>query len=104
MAATAFATLAESAETIRRVILIGPAHYVTFRGIAIPSVEAFETPLGAVPLNRAALAVVATLPAVRSADAAHAPEHALEVELPFLQVILPRLTIVPLPICCRAPS
>jgi len=96
IAAAAFATLEGSAKSIERVVLIGPAHYVPFRGIALPAVEAFETPLGRVPLDRNALAAIAELPGVRTADAPHAPEHALEVELPFLQVLLPRFTAVPL--------
>jgi AmmeMemoRadiSam system protein B len=96
VAAAAFVALEASVHTIRRVVLIGPAHYVPFRGIALPAVEAFETPLGRVPLDRNALAAIAELPGVRTADAPHAPEHALEVELPFLQVLLPRFTAVPL--------
>jgi MEMO1 family protein len=96
VAATAFAVLNRSVETLQRVVLIGPAHYVPFGGIAIPTVEAFETPLGPVPLDRDMLAAIARLPSVKSADAPHAPEHALEVELPFLQVVLPRFTAVPL--------
>ena len=95
-AAAAFGALARDADSIERVVLIGPAHYVPFRGLAVPSVDAFGTPLGRVPLDRAALAAVAEMPGVRAADAPHAPEHALEVELPFLQVLLPHLTIVPL--------
>jgi AmmeMemoRadiSam system protein B len=96
VAATAFATLDRSVETIQRVVLIGPAHYVPFYGLAVPTVEAFETPLGPVPLDRDALAAVAQLPPVKSTDAPHSPEHALEVELPFLQVLLGRFAAVPL--------
>jgi MEMO1 family protein len=96
VAATAFATLGPIVDTVERVVLIGPAHYVPFRGIAAPTVDAFETPLGPVPLDREALTTIASLPSVRSADAPHAPEHALEVELPFLQTLLPRFAAVPL--------
>ena len=97
MAATAFATLDRSVETIQRVVLIGPAHYVPFHGLAVPTVEAFETPLGPVPLDRDALAAVAEVPRSSSTDAPHAPEHALEVELPFLQVLCTRsIAAVPL--------
>ena len=88
VAATAFAALAPSVKTIERIVLIGPAHYVPFDGLAAPTVEAFETPLGPVPLDRDALAAVAQLPPVKSTDGPHSPEHALEVELPFLQVLL----------------
>ena len=96
VAATAFTKLRERAETITRVVVIGPAHYVPVRGIAVPSAEAFETPLGSVPVDHDALASLADLPFVIANDAVHAPEHALEVELPFLQTLLPSFRIVPL--------
>ena len=96
IAAAAFATLEGSAKRIERVVLIGPAHYVPFRGTAVPTVNAFATPLGRVPLNSDAHAALAALPGVQAADAPHAPEHALEVELPFLQVLLPPFTALPL--------
>src|SRR5262249_38288518 len=76
--------------------LVGPAHFVAVRGIAAPTVEAFETPLGRVPVDRDALSAIADLPFVVAADAPHAPEHSLEVELPFLQALLPNFAVVPL--------
>jgi AmmeMemoRadiSam system protein B len=96
IAATAFAVFREIAKTVTRVVLIGPAHYVALRGIAMPTVDAFETPLGRVPLDQEALAAVAAVPFVLAADAPHAPEHALEVELPFLQTLLGPFRVVPL--------
>jgi MEMO1 family protein len=96
IAAAAFAAARGQARTITRVILIGPAHHAWVPGIAVPTVEAFETPLGAVPLDGAALAAISDLPFVVRDDAAHAPEHALEVELPFLQSVLDAFTLVPL--------
>jgi MEMO1 family protein len=95
-AAAAFATLRNGAQTITRVVLIGPAHYIHVRGIAAPTVDAFETPLGRVPVDTSALNAIAGLPFVIQDDAAHAPEHALEVELPFLQTLLVSFRIVPL--------
>ena len=95
VAAAAFATLTGGA-AITRVVLIGPAHYVAVRGIAVPTADAFETPLGRVPVDRDALSAIADLPFVVEADAAHAPEHALEVELPFLQTLLGSFAVVPL--------
>ncbi len=77
-------------------VLIGPAHYVAVRGIAAPTVDAFETPLGCVPVDRDAVSAIADLPFVVQADAPHAPEHALEVELPFLQALLASFAVVPL--------
>jgi AmmeMemoRadiSam system protein B len=96
VAAAAFATLRASAQTITRVVLIGPAHYVHVRGIAVPTVSAFETPLGRVAVDLEALSTVADLQFVSRADAPHAPEHALEVELPFLQTLLASFQVVPL--------
>jgi AmmeMemoRadiSam system protein B len=74
------------------VVLLGPAHYVAFRGLAASGASAFATPLGEVPVDAdfTASAPVQDLPA------AHRPEHCLEVELPFLQHVLAGFTIVPL--------
>ncbi|MGA8918241.1 MAG: AmmeMemoRadiSam system protein B [Pseudolabrys sp.] len=96
VAAAAFATLRSSAQAITRVVLIGPAHYASLRGIAAPTVDAFETPLGRVPVDARALRAIADLPFVIQVDAPHAPEHALEVELPFLQTLLTYFQLVPL--------
>jgi AmmeMemoRadiSam system protein B len=96
VAAAGFATLRASAETIARIVVIGPAHYVHVRGIAAPTVDAFATPLGRVAVDRDALAALGDLASVVQTDAPHAPEHALEVELPFLQVLLPAFKVVPL--------
>ena len=96
VAAAAFAALGEHVQAIERVVVIGPAHYVRLRGIAVPTVDAFATPLGRVPVDRDALAMLADVPFVKRADAPHAPEHALEVELPFLQALLRSFTVAPL--------
>jgi AmmeMemoRadiSam system protein B/AmmeMemoRadiSam system protein A len=89
IAARAFARLTPHGATIRRVVLLGPTHRVGVRGLAAPTVDAFETPLGRVPLDRAALDDLAALPQVVTSDRVHAQEHALEVQLPFLQRVLP---------------
>jgi hypothetical protein len=94
VAAEAFRTVAGSSTT--RVVLIGPAHYVGFHGVAVSGTEAFATPLGIVPVDRQTHAIPAEFPFVARHDGAHAPEHALEVELPFLQVALGDFTLVPL--------
>jgi len=94
-AASAFATL-RCAQTFARIVLIGPAHYVAIRGVALPTSDAFETPLGRVPVDHGALNEITGLPFVSVNDAAHVPEHALEVELPFLQIVLPSFSLLPL--------
>lgn len=95
-AAAAFATLPGSARTFTRIVLIGPAHYVAVRGVALPTANTFQTPLGQVPVDHDALKEITGLPFVSRNDAAHAPEHALEVELPFLQIALPSFLLLPL--------
>ena len=96
VAAAAFARLRGRASAIARVVVIGPAHYVPVSGIAVPGADAFATPLGRVPVDRDALAAIDNLAGVIEADAPHAPEHALEVELPFLQTVLGSFRLVPL--------
>ena len=96
VAASAYRLLEAHRERIRRVVLIGPAHRVHLSGIALPSVDAFETPLGEVPLDRAAMAGALSLPAVGISDEAHALEHCLEVHLPFLQTVLADFDLVPM--------
>jgi AmmeMemoRadiSam system protein B/AmmeMemoRadiSam system protein A len=95
-AAHGYAALTTAAEHIQRVVLVGPAHRVAIRGVAVPSAGHFVTPLGAVEVDRAACDALLESPCVVQSDAAHAAEHALEVQLPFLQVLLGRFTIVPL--------
>jgi MEMO1 family protein len=96
VAGHAFAALRVAAAKLRRVVVIGPAHFVPIRGLAAPTATAFRTPLGEVPVDRAAIAAILDLPQVRLADAPHAGEHALEVEMPFLQTILDSFALVPL--------
>jgi MEMO1 family protein len=96
VAAEAFAAVRSHGGTVRRAVVIGPAHYVSFRGIAAPAAAAFATPLGEVPVDHEAGEAMAGLPQLVIDDAPHAPEHALEVELPFLQTIFGALPIVPL--------
>lgn len=97
VAASAYARLQRWRDRIRRVVLLGPVHRVPVRGLALPGVQAFATPLGAVPVDADAVASLADLPQVVQSPAAHAWEHALEVQLPFLQAVLGEgFTLVPL--------
>ena len=95
-AAAAFGRLRDARAEIRRVVLLGPSHRVAFHGLALPEAEVFETPLGPIPVDAEAAAAIADLPQVRRLDAAHAREHSLEVELPFLQRALDDFTLLPL--------
>lgn len=99
IAASAYATLAgaEGRHRIRRVVLLGPAHRVPLRGLAAPTVATFATPLGAIPIDQAALAELDDLRQIERSDRAHEWEHSLELQLPFLQQVLDRgFTLVPL--------
>ncbi len=96
IAASAYATLKGLAPRIRRVVLLGPAHRVAVRGLALPDAEAFDTPLGRVMLDAKAMRALAHLPQVSSSSEAHAQEHSLEVQLPFLQSVLDDFTLLPL--------
>ncbi|MCC7373327.1 MAG: AmmeMemoRadiSam system protein B [Verrucomicrobiales bacterium] len=80
----------------RRVVLLGPSHFVDFDGIALAPQTVWSTPLGNVEVDAAALDEMRAFSFVRTNAAAHEREHCLEVELPFLQVALGNFTIVPL--------
>ncbi len=95
IAAAAYARLAVGRDVIRRVVLLGPTHRVPVRGLALPSARAFATPLGEVAVDLDAATAALGLPQVRASDAAHALEHSLEVQLPFLQAVLGAFQIVP---------
>jgi AmmeMemoRadiSam system protein A len=69
---------------------------VPVRGLALPDAAAFATPLGQVPIDWEAVASLAGLPQVVVSVAVHADEHALEVQLPFLQQVLGEFSLVPL--------
>lgn len=97
VAASAYALLSHGrAAGVRRVVVLGPAHRVPLRGLAFPSAQAFATPLGEVPVDTAALRSLGDLPQLRCDDRAHEHEHAIEVQLPFLQAVLGDFTLVPL--------
>jgi AmmeMemoRadiSam system protein B len=76
--------------------LLGPSHFADFDGIAATSANGFETPLGVVAVDLVSTQTISDLPQVHLLDSAHTPEHALEVQLPFLQVLLQEFSIVPL--------
>ena len=115
-AALAYALLQRGRGTIRRAVIVGPTHRVAVRGVACSTAAAFSTPLGVVPVDvdgeRAALGMSsdggplrsgmsasadAPAPAMIVNDPTHEREHAVEVQIPFLQTVLGSdLTIVPL--------
>jgi AmmeMemoRadiSam system protein B/AmmeMemoRadiSam system protein A len=95
-AAHAYALLAAARGTVRRVVLLGPAHRVALRGLALPGVAAFDTPLGRLAVDAAAVRQLRALPQVIESAEVHREEHALEVQLPFIQRALGEVSLVPL--------
>jgi AmmeMemoRadiSam system protein B len=104
IAAEAFAALRPEQASIQRAVIIGPAHQSWTPGIAAPKASAFATPLGELPVDAAAIDLIANLSAVAIDDRPHAQEHSLEVELPFLQRTVGTLPIVPLVVGGAAPN
>ncbi len=96
VAASAYATLRTITKHIHRVILLGPAHRVMVSGLALPASDAFDTPLGKIMLDTAAINAISKMPQITINELAHAQEHSLEVQLPFLQSILTDFTLLPL--------
>ncbi len=96
VAATAYASLEEVRSTISRVILLGPSHWFSFSGLALPDADALSTPVGAVAVDREGVETALGFGQVSVRDHVYDREHSLEVHLPFLQVILGDFTVTPL--------
>lgn len=96
IAATAYKLIAAMRPPPRRIILLGPAHTVGLRGVALPAAAAFATPLGTIPVDAELAARAAASPIVLRSAEAHAREHALEVQLPFIQRVLGDIPVLPL--------
>ncbi|MEA2079483.1 MAG: AmmeMemoRadiSam system protein B [Pseudomonadota bacterium] len=97
VAASAYTQLIPIRDQIERVVLLGPAHRVGFRGLAATSAAYFSTPLGLVHIDQEAMDDILALPQVRVFDDAHREEHSLEVQLPFLQAVLRKdFALIPL--------
>lgn len=98
IAGSAFAAVRTRRVPVRRVVHIGPSHYVAFEGVAVPESDtcSFATPLGEVALDRDALDRVLQLPDILPSNVPHEQEHALETHLPFLQEIVGEFAYVPM--------
>jgi AmmeMemoRadiSam system protein B len=96
VAASAYARLREGRDRVKRVVLLGPCHRVSVQGLALPGAEGFATPLGTVEVDASARTLLRRFPQVVESPEAHAWEHSLEVQLPFLQTVFDAFTLVPL--------
>ena len=97
VAAAAFASVRSLHGRIERAVVVGPAHFVPFRGIAAPSDTAFATPLGEMPVDVAAVeALSERRPSLRSTMSRTRASMRSRWSLPFLQSVFGNLPIVPL--------
>ena len=104
IAASCYAPLRKRSSEITKVILIGPSHYVGFSGLAIPTTDFYETPLGNIPIDKELAAKAVQLSDVMEYDQAHLQEHSLEVHLPFLQESLENFTLLPVVVGMTEPE
>ncbi|PHQ79543.1 MAG: extradiol dioxygenase [Coxiella sp. (in: Bacteria)] len=103
-ASCAYQVLQAHADQIRRVVLIGPSHHFKFSGIAVTSFNYFETPLGRVAIDIDYMPALASLVGVTVSNQAFEKEHCLEVQLPFLQALLPNFKLIPAIISDASPD
>lgn len=100
VAATAYAEVAPWATEIRRVVVIGPAHRAVVRGVVSAGATHLRTPLGDVPVDVDAIARAG----IADDAAAHAREHSVEVQLPFIQRCFSAAKVVPLVVGDASPA
>jgi hypothetical protein len=96
VAARAYKYLQPIKDRIKRVVLVGPSHRVPFDGLAVSTADWFETPMGLIQVDRQAESEIMAIEGVHALEQAHAREHSLEVQLPFLQFLLDDFKIVPI--------
>ena len=96
IAANAYHSVLSRAKDIHRVVVLGPSHQIAFDGAACPSHSLFATPIGEIPVDTQEIARLQAQGLITINDAAHAREHSIEVQLPFLQFILPKFTLLPI--------
>lgn len=81
---------------VHRVVLLGPSHFVPLPGLGVSGADAFETPTGLIPVDAAGRVAALEFAHTDVDDAAHETEHSLEVQLPFLTVVLGDYTVLPI--------
>jgi AmmeMemoRadiSam system protein B len=91
----AYAYKAARAGAFDVAVLVGPSHFVGFEGASLWPDGAFESPFGLAAIDEAGARALAASPVIHAIPAAHQREHSLEMQLPFLQRVLPGIPIVP---------
>jgi AmmeMemoRadiSam system protein B len=85
------------AKSYDTVVILGPSHHVYLRGASVGNFDAYATPFGRVPVNRElADALLDSGKIFSFSEEAHAREHSIETQLPFLQRVLRNFDIVPI--------
>jgi len=92
----AYHALAPRRGQVERVIVVGPAHRVRVAGVGLSTARAWATPFGPMEVDAGACCLLEELPGVVVADDAHAPEHSIEVHLPFVHEVFGNVPVVPL--------
>ncbi len=82
--------------TIQRIVLLGPTHRVPIKGIATSAADYWQSPLGNIALDKKSAEALQRFDFVAVNDLAHAGEHSLEVQIPFIQIAFPQATLLPL--------
>lgn len=95
-AASVYSNLEQVKDKIRRVVLLGPTHRVSVKGIALPSNTHFASPLGNVSIDTQSLKKISAHSFVNYIDEAHTQEHSLEVHIPFLQKVINNFVLLPI--------
>lgn len=95
-AGAAYRALAAWHGRAKRVVVVGPAHRVPLEGVGVSTASAWRTPLGEVPVDVEATDDLLSRGVAVVGDLAHEPEHAIEVQLPFVQAVLGDVTVLPL--------
>lgn len=83
-------------QDVGRVIVLAPSHRVPFGGFALPDASLWRTPLGDVAIDTAVTDALARQPGFAVREDAFAQEHSLDIQVPFLQVVAPNATLVPI--------
>ena len=96
VAAAGWARVAALDKQVRRIVLLGPAHHTVVSGVVAPFAEGFETPLGIAPVDRIAIELSRRFPQFAVCDVPYDQEHALQVQLPFVQTLFKDAIVVPL--------
>jgi len=100
----AWASAARRTGSIKRVLLLGPSHRVPFRGLATSPAARWQTPLGSIDLDQDGAEQLQQLTGLQPMAAAHAEEHSLEVQVPFIQIVFPKAQLLPLVVGDASPS